>query len=345
MHRGWVDERSSCDSRRYTFTQPDPLFSSAMAPDPPPSKRRRSDDPEAATTAEGYYPPTREWPVVIFSQGGSTGSDGGAASTTGSVASLQVSNAAEQLQGLGTRPLDVRPIRELRGPAFLSSSWPGMQDRETEFKGASHNTKESPLVVFAHGGGAPSTSRWMIKWKELIGEALNATEVVTFDYPYILAKRKAPPKAEKLVDHHLKIVKDALAKHPGHPLVLMGKSLGSRVSCMIAGADGINVASIVCLGYPLKGMNGVLRDEALLKLQAPTLLVQGSNDCQCPLDKLEFTRRQMNCKNEVYIIDGGDHSFQIGKKSQEASGMTQDQAEKAAVHAIAQFVLRSIRGS
>jgi hypothetical protein len=44
----------------------------------------------------------------------------------------------------------------------------------------------------------------------------------------ISAKRKAPPKAEKLVDHHLKTVKDAVAKHPGHPLVLMGKSLGSR---------------------------------------------------------------------------------------------------------------------
>jgi predicted alpha/beta-hydrolase family hydrolase len=41
-------------------------------------------------------------------------------------------------------------------------------------------------------------------------------------------KRKAPPKAEKLVDHHLSIVRDAVAKHPGHPLVLMGKSMGSR---------------------------------------------------------------------------------------------------------------------
>ncbi|KAJ1685183.1 hypothetical protein LUZ63_016573 [Rhynchospora breviuscula] len=316
-----------------------------MASDPPPSKRRRSDGADAGTTSEGHYPPTKQRPVVVFSQGGGGDSDDCAASTTGSVTSLQMTHAAIQLQGLGSRPLEVRPLRELRGPAFLSSSWPVMQGWETEFKGASHSTKESPLVVFAHGGGAPSTSQWMIKWKELIGEALNAIEVVTFDYPYILAKRKAPPKAEKLVDHHLKIVKDALAKHPGHPLVLMGKSLGSRVSCMIAGADGLNVASIVCLGYPLKGMNGALRDSTLLELQAPTLFVQGSNDCQCPLDKLEFTRRQMSCKNEVYIIDGGDHSFQIGKKSQESSGMTQDQAERTAAHAIAQFVFRSIRGS
>ena len=41
-------------------------------------------------------------------------------------------------------------------------------------------------------------------------------------------KRRAPPKAEKLVDYHLGVVKDAVAKHQGHPLVLMGKSMGSR---------------------------------------------------------------------------------------------------------------------
>lgn len=41
-------------------------------------------------------------------------------------------------------------------------------------------------------------------------------------------KRKAPPKAEKLVDHHLDVVKDTVSKYPGHPLVLVGKSMGSR---------------------------------------------------------------------------------------------------------------------
>lgn len=46
-------------------------------------------------------------------------------------------------------------------------------------------------------------------------------------------KRKAPPKAEKLVDHHLHVVKEATAKYPGHPLVLVGKSMGSRYYCSL----------------------------------------------------------------------------------------------------------------
>lgn len=41
-------------------------------------------------------------------------------------------------------------------------------------------------------------------------------------------KRRAPPKAEKLVDFHSNIVKEVAAKYPGHPLILAGKSMGSR---------------------------------------------------------------------------------------------------------------------
>ncbi|KAJ4794581.1 KAT8 regulatory NSL complex subunit 3 [Rhynchospora pubera] len=219
--------------------------------------------------------------------------------------------------------------------------------KETEKEKEKGNSKEkgdkAPLVVFAHGAGAPSTSDWMVRWKEMIGEALEAVEVVTFDYPYISgAKRKAPPKAEKLVDHHLSVVRDALAKHPGHPLVLMGKSMGSRVSCMVVGSDEIDVAAVVCLGYPLKGMNGAVRDETLIQLKVPTMFVQGSKDGLCPLDKLASIRKKMDCKNELHVIDGGDHSFKIGKKFLESSGKTQDQAEQAAVKAIADFISKSI---
>ncbi|URE27493.1 Dienelactone hydrolase family [Musa troglodytarum] len=179
----------------------------------------------------------------------------------------------------------------------------------------------APLVVLAHGAGAPSTSEWMLRWKEKLGEELDAVEVVTFDYPYISGgKRKAPPKAEKLVDHHLDVVKRAIKEYPGHPLILVGKSMGSRVSCMVAGEEDINVAAIVCLGYPLKG----------------------SKDSLCPLDKLESTRKKMKCANELHVIDGGDHSFKIGKKHQQSTGIDQDEAEGRALKAIADFVNRSV---
>lgn len=180
----------------------------------------------------------------------------------------------------------------------------------------------------------------------MVKDALDAVEVVTFDYPYMSAgKRRAPPKAEKLVDHHLGVVKDAVAKHTGHPLVLMGKSMGSRVSCMVASSNDIDVSAIICLGYPLKGVNGTVRDETLLKLKIPTMFVQGSKDGLCPLDKLESTRKKMTCKNELHVVDGGDHSFKTGKKYQESTGVNQHDSEMEAVKAIAQFVQNSVTES
>lgn len=56
-----------------------------------------------------------------------------------------------------------------------------------------------------------------------------------------------------------------------------------------------------------------------------------------------MTRKKMVCKNDLHVIECGDHSFKIGKKFLESSGITQDQAEKAAVKAIADFVSRSIK--
>ncbi|KDO76497.1 hypothetical protein CISIN_1g027237mg [Citrus sinensis] len=153
-----------------------------------------------------------------------------------------------------------------------SPSPPSKRRRKNE---CGDDTSSSPVVVFAHGAGAPSSSDWMIKWKDMLGKALDAVEVVTFDYPYIAGgKRKAPPKAEKLVEFHTDVVKGAVAKFPGHPLILAGKSMGSRVSCMVACKEDIAASAVLCLGYPLKGMNGAVRDELLLQITVPIMFVQ-----------------------------------------------------------------------
>ncbi|XP_030453873.2 uncharacterized protein LOC115675386 [Syzygium oleosum] len=199
--------------------------------------------------------------------------------------------------------------------------------------------KSSPVVVLAHGAGASSSSDWMVRWKEMLGKALHAVEVITFDYPYISGgKRKAPPKAEKLVEFHSDVVRKVVAKYPGHPLILAAKSMGSRVSCMVANEEGVCPSAIVCLGYPLKGINGAIRDMTLLQLSVPVIFVQGSKDGLCPLEKLEAVCEKMKSTTRLYVIDSGDHSFKIAKKLLQSSGLTQDEAEDLAVQAVAEFV-------
>ncbi|KAL4565442.1 hypothetical protein LXL04_029537 [Taraxacum kok-saghyz] len=199
------------------------------------------------------------------------------------------------------------------------------------------NNNSSPVVVFAHGAGAPSSSEWMIRWRNLLADALKAIEVVTFDYPYI-SKRKPPPKAEKLVEFHSDFVKKIASKYPKHPLILVGKSMGSRVSCMVAVENDIKASAVICLGYPLKGTKGAIRDEPLLQLSVPTMFVQGNKDGLCPLGSLEGVRKKMKALNTVYVVENGDHSFKIGKKNLEMAGITQEEAERLAVQAIATFV-------
>ncbi|KAJ8555854.1 hypothetical protein K7X08_013350 [Anisodus acutangulus] len=185
----------------------------------------------------------------------------------------------------------------------------------------------------------------MIRWKEMLTKALNAAEVVTFDYPYMSGgKRRAPPKAEKLVDFHFNIAKEVAAKYPGHPLILAGKSMGSRVSCMVA-ANGIDASAIIYLGYPLnlQIIQGATRDELLLQIDVLVMFVQGSKDGLCPLEKLEAVRKKMKCSNKLYVIDGGDHSFKIGKKHLQLAESTQEEIEKLAVHAIATFVSNHVK--
>ncbi|MED6175173.1 hypothetical protein PIB30_075853 [Stylosanthes scabra] len=67
-----------------------------------------------------------------------------------------------------------------------------------------------------------------------------------------------------------------IAYYDEAPLDEYGKSMGSRVGCMVTSLEDINVSAIVCLGHPLKGINGAIRDETLLHLTVPTMFIQGS---------------------------------------------------------------------
>jgi uncharacterized protein len=68
---------------------------------------------------------------------------------------------------------------------------------------------------------------------------------------------------------------NALAPEPA--AVLVGKSMGGRIGCHVANelAPG-RVLALVCLGYPLVGGDGSLRDQVLLALRTPVLFAQGS---------------------------------------------------------------------
>lgn len=189
-------------------------------------------------------------------------------------------------------------------------------------------------ILFAPGAGAASTSEWMTTWAKRLG---SLGEVTRFDYPYMREGRKRPDVHATLVRAH----REALGSIPAdQPIVLAGKSMGSRIGCHVTVETDASVSALVCFGYPLVGQNGKMRDDVLRKLRTPILFVQGTRDAMCPIDQLEIVRAQMSAPNELHIVTDGDHSLESRKRTIAALGLTRETLEVGMLEAVRSFVAR-----
>ena len=161
--------------------------------------------------------------------------------------------------------------------------------------------------------------------------------VSVFDYPYMSEMRKRPDPLPKLIAAHREALTRARQLYAG-PTVLIGKSMGGRVGCHLALKE--HVTAVICLSYPLcgGGDRAKLRAEVLHKLTTPILFVQGTRDRLCPLDLLESTRREMKAVNQLYVVEGGDHSLLVEKARLKANDETQDEVDQRITAAIESFV-------
>jgi uncharacterized protein len=161
--------------------------------------------------------------------------------------------------------------------------------------------------------------------------------VSVFDYPYMKELRKRPDPLPKLVAAHREALLRVRQLYDGLD-VLIGKSMGGRVGCHLALEE--DVAAVICLGYPLCGGGDParLRADVLHRLTTPILFVQGTRDRLCPLDLIEQTRREMKAPNEMYVVQGGDHSLQVEKARLKATGETQDDVDRRIKSAIESFL-------
>jgi uncharacterized protein len=160
--------------------------------------------------------------------------------------------------------------------------------------------------------------------------------VHAFDYPYMRAGRRAPDKLPDLVAaHRAELLRLREESQAGDALLLVGKSMGGRVGCHVALESA--VSGCVCFGYPLRGQNGKLRDQVLLDLRVPILFVQGTRDPLCDLKELDAVRGRMKTKNELYVVDGGDHSLEVTKTLLKARGSSQAEVEAEVLRAVERF--------
>jgi predicted alpha/beta-hydrolase family hydrolase len=203
----------------------------------------------------------------------------------------------------------------------------------------------SRLLLFAPGAGAPTTSAWMVSWKQRL-ERLG--RVVPFDYPYQRAGKKSPDRPPVLVASHRAELARLRSEHEG-PIILIGKSMGGRIGCHVAVEltqagvpESERPAALVCLGYPLVAPGGSVRDQVLIDLRTPVLFIQGTRDAMCPLGRLADVRERMQAPSDLFAVEGGDHSLGVQKGVLKKQDLTQTDVDERIFGAIEAFVTRSV---
>ena len=174
-------------------------------------------------------------------------------------------------------------------------------------------------ILLAHGAGLPMTAPFM----ETVAEGLCARGfgVLRFNYPYAErmaqeGKRRAPDSAARLESCHASALAQLRLRAPERRWLLAGKSMGGRMGTHLA-AKGEDCAGLVLFGYPLHPPRKLdkQRHEHFPAIVQPALFLQGTRDALCDLEALDAALERFGGTPTVHIVDGGDHSFSVPKRS------------------------------
>jgi predicted alpha/beta-hydrolase family hydrolase len=77
------------------------------------------------------------------------------------------------------------------------------------------------------------------------------------------------------------------------------------------------VVGLVFFGFPLHpaGRPSVARGEHLAEVGLPMLFLQGTRDSLADLGLLEPLARELGRRAELHVVEGGDHSFKVLRRS------------------------------
>jgi predicted alpha/beta-hydrolase family hydrolase len=165
-------------------------------------------------------------------------------------------------------------------------------------------------LLLAPGAGAGSDQPSLVAIDRAVAEHGISTD--RMDFPYRLAGRRAPDRPPVLLASVLAAA-GALAERlevPTSRLAIGGRSMGGRM-CSMAVAEGLAVAALVLVSYPLHppGRPDRLRVEHFPSLQVPCLFVSGTKDAFGTPDELESHTRAIPGAVTHVWLEGGDHGL------------------------------------
>jgi predicted alpha/beta-hydrolase family hydrolase len=172
------------------------------------------------------------------------------------------------------------------------------------------------LYVLAHGAGAGMRHPFM----NAIAQRLATRGVGTLRYQFpSMEEGSRRPDPEPLLFATVRAAVVAGGQAAGDlPLVAGGKSFGGRMTSRAAAVQPLEgVRGIVFLGVPLHpaGQPGTSRAEHLDRVTVPMLFLQGTRDTLADLTLLTPVIERLGERATLRVIEHGDHSFHVLKRS------------------------------
>lgn len=197
------------------------------------------------------------------------------------------------------------PVEEY--PDGLSAKW--------------YNTENAfAQVLMTHGAGAPMEHPFMSTSANLLVD--RGISVLQYNFLYMEKGSKRPDPQKKTVSTIVQAIRFQQSLS-NLPLFIGGKSYGGRMSSWaVAENPSLPVNGLIYWGFPLHAPGRPSSDRAghLEDISIPMLFMQGTRDALADLELLEPVIDKTK-RGELFLIDEGDHSFKVPKRS----GKTNDE--------------------
>jgi len=210
--------------------------------------------------------------------------------------------------------------------ASIESSFPVGDDRVSSLLLRPEDADR--LLVLAHGAGAGMRHPFL----EGVAQRLAALRIATlrYQFPYMERRSRRPDFPPVLV-RAVRAAVDA-GRAEGLPLLAGGKSLGGRMTSTAASECELpGVRGLVFFGFPLHPPRRPARTRAahLATVEVPMLFLQGTRDDLADLELLRPVCAELGARATLRIVEGGDHSFRVPKRSGRTDGEILDELADA----------------
>lgn len=170
-----------------------------------------------------------------------------------------------------------------------------------------------PLMILAHGAGAPMTHAHM----QNIADTLSDIGIGTlrFNFPYMVAGKHRVDNLETCLATFQNVIA-AAAELTDANLLLGGHSFGGRMASHFAAARNPDILGLVYFSFPLHVAKkpATKRAEHLPDIKKPMLFVSGDRDDLADSDLLKGVVSNL-ANAKLHWLETADHSFKILKRT------------------------------